>query len=84
VHDVVFIREHANKPRPEIELHDSAGRWRPAPTRARQHSSVRSSGAKRSRCCARPRLRGSGFAEAATAAGYSWTRAGVNDAAGVT
>jgi predicted RNA-binding Zn ribbon-like protein len=32
--DVAFIRAHANAPRPEIEFRDSAGRWRPAPTRA--------------------------------------------------
>jgi predicted RNA-binding Zn ribbon-like protein len=32
--DVGFIREHANTPRPEIELRASAGRWRPAPTHA--------------------------------------------------
>ena len=32
--DVAFIREHANAPRPEVEFRGSAGRWRPAPTRA--------------------------------------------------
>ena len=32
--DVAIIREHANTPRPEIELRASAGRWRPAPTHA--------------------------------------------------
>jgi predicted RNA-binding Zn ribbon-like protein len=32
--DVEFILEHANTPRPEIELRERTGLWRPVPTQA--------------------------------------------------
>ena len=32
--DIALLRQHANAPRPEVEIVSSAGRWRPAPTRA--------------------------------------------------